>query len=289
MLTKKIPPTLLTAVWAVAVLTVGLFVLAACGGSSSAPAAAPAAATEAPAATTATEPTAAEATATEGTGAAPAATGEVTGTTPVTSTGATTSTAAATDPEAASDTASDTVAATARTFAIDPAASQATFILHEQLMGQPTEVKGVTSQVSGTLDVDPANPANTKVGVITISAADLQTDRDMRNRAIRRFILETDKYPEITFTPTAITGLPAQAKAGDSFSFQIAGDLKIKDTVKPVTFDVNLTVASDSKVEGVAKAQVKRSDFNLQIPSVPSVADVTDEVALELAFAATAQ
>jgi hypothetical protein len=43
---------------------------------------------------------------------------------------------------------------------------------------------------------------------------------------------------------------------------------------------------SENELSGTAKAQVLRSTFNLQIPSVPSVADVTDEVALELEFTA---
>ena len=98
---------------------------------------------------------------------------------------------------------------------IDQAASEARFLINETLVGIPTEVKGVTSLVSGTLAVDPADPVKTTVGTITIDARDLRTDRDMRNRAIGRFILESnkDEYRFITFTPTAITGLPAKTAA----------------------------------------------------------------------------
>ena len=115
------------------------------------------------------------------------------------------------------------------------------------MIGIPTEVKGVTSQITGTLAIDAADPAKTTVSTITIDARDLRTDRDLRNRAIRRFILESnkDEYRYITFTPTAITGLPAKAGAGDTFTFQIAGDLKIKDVSKPVTFDVEVKADSD--------------------------------------------
>jgi polyisoprenoid-binding protein YceI len=173
-------------------------------------------------------------------------------------------------------------------FAIDPAASEARFLINETLVGIPTEVKGVTSLVSGTLAIDAADPVKTTVGTITIDARDLRTDRDMRNRAIGRFILESnkDEYRYITFTPTAIAGLPAKAAAGDTFNFQITGDLKIKDVSKPVTFDVEVKADSDTEVSGLAKATVKRSDFNLSIPSAPGVADVTDDVRLELAFTA---
>ena len=175
-------------------------------------------------------------------------------------------------------------------FVIEQASSEARFLINETLIGIPTEVKGVTSQITGTLAIDPVEPAKTTVGTITIDARDLRTDRDLRNRAIRRFILESnkDEYHYITFTPTAITGLPAKAGAGDTFTFQIAGDLKIKDVSKPVTFDVEVKADSASEITGLAKATIKRSDFNLSIPSAPGVADVTDDVRLELAFTAKA-
>lgn len=176
-------------------------------------------------------------------------------------------------------------------FVIDQAASEARFLINESLIGIPTEVKGVTSLISGTLAIDVADPTKTTMGTITIDARDLRTDRDLRNRAIRRFILESnkDEYRYITFTPTAITGLPAKAAAGETFSFQVTGDLKIKDVSKPVTFDVEIKADSATEITGLAKATVKRSDFNLSIPSAPGVADVTDDVRLELAFAAKAE
>jgi len=175
-------------------------------------------------------------------------------------------------------------------FVIDQGSSEARFLINESLIGIPTEVKGVTSQITGTLAIDIADPAKTTVSTITIDARDLRTDRDLRNRAIRRFILESnkDEYRYITFTPTAITGLPAKAGTGDTFTFQIAGDLKIKDVTKPVTFDVEVKADSDTEITGLAKATIKRSDFNLSIPSAPGVADVTDDVRIELAFTAKA-
>jgi polyisoprenoid-binding protein YceI len=178
----------------------------------------------------------------------------------------------------------------ALTFTIDPSASEARFFVNEVLLGVPTEVKGVTSLISGTVTVDPANPAQSQVGAISVDASDLRTDRNLRNRAIRRFILESgrDEYQFITFTPTAISGLPEQAAPGDTFTFQVTGDLKIKDITQPVTFDVELTADSATQISGLAQAVVKRSDYNLEIPSAPGVADVTDEVRLELAFTALA-
>ena len=202
-------------------------------------------------------------------------------------------TAAATDTAPGGVTAAQGPAPTAGplTFTIDQSASEARFVINEVLVGIPTEVTGVTSLISGTVTVDPADPSASQVETISVDANDLRTDRNLRNRAIRRFILESgkDEYRYITFTPTAISGLPEQAEPGDSFTFQVSGDLKIKDVTQPVTFDVELTADSATQISGLATAVVKRSDFNLEIPSAPGVADVTDEVRLELAFTAKAQ
>lgn len=177
------------------------------------------------------------------------------------------------------------------TFALDPSASEARFLINEVLLGIPTEVKGVTSQITGTVTIDPASPAQSRVGTITVNARDLRTDRDLRNRAIRRFILESgrDEYQYITFMPRAVQGLPAQTAPGDSFTIQVTGDLTIKNVTKRINFAVEVTADSTTEISGLAKATIKRSDFNLSIPSAPGVADVSDEVQLELSFQAKAE
>jgi polyisoprenoid-binding protein YceI len=96
-------------------------------------------------------------------------------------------------------------------------------------------------------------------------------------------------HSNIVFTPTALEGLPTSGNAGDTLTFQITGDLTISGVTKPVTFATNGAAEPASKLSGLAKTQVLRSDFNLNIPNIPSVAAVTDEVQLELQFVATAQ
>lgn len=178
-----------------------------------------------------------------------------------------------------------------RNFVIDPAQSEVRFIINEVLLGAPTEVKGVTSQLTGTIQIDLGAPANTTISPIVIDARDLKTDRGMRDRTIRRFILQSgeDKYRFITFTPTSITGLPAAAEPGDKLSFEVTGDLQIRDFVAPVTFAVTVTADSATQITGLAQTTVQRSTFDLNIPNVPGVADVTEDVRLELAFVAQAQ
>lgn len=200
-----------------------------------------------------------------------------------------TATPTATSAPATAQSASN--AAAVRVFVLDAAQSEARFFINEVLLGMPTEVKGATNQITGAITIDLNTPANTVVSSIQINARELKTDRNLRDRAIRHFILQSadEKYQFITFTPTSIAGLPATAQPGDTFQFDIAGDLQIRDKVAPVTFAVTLTADSATQITGLAQATVQRSTFDLQIPSAPGVADVSEEVRLELAFVAVAQ
>lgn len=177
---------------------------------------------------------------------------------------------------------------TATVFTIDPAASEVRFQLDEDLRGVRTTVIGVTDQVAGQLSLNLADLSQTQVGVIQINARTLVTDNNFRNRAIQNEILDTGSFEFITFAPTGIEGLPASAAVGDTVSFTLVGDLTIRDVTLPATFAVEATAVSDSQITGSATAVVNRVDFGLQIPSVPSVANVEEEVELTIDFTANA-
>ena len=166
--------------------------------------------------------------------------------------------------------------------------SEARFIIDEVLRGSPKTVVGITNQVAGQIAVDPADPASAQVGQISINARTLATDSDMRNRAVKNRILQTDAYEFVTFQPTQLTGLPESAAAGEPLSFQIVGDLTIRDTTKQVTFDVTLTPVDETRLEGLATLTIPYRDFGLAIPDSPSVDTVADDVRLELEFVAVA-
>jgi polyisoprenoid-binding protein YceI len=53
-----------------------------------------------------------------------------------------------------------------------------------------------------------------------------------------------------------------------------------------VTFNVTAQAVSNSQISGTATATVQRSDFNLQIPNVPQVANVGQQVSLQIDFVA---
>jgi len=173
-------------------------------------------------------------------------------------------------------------------YQIDPTASQVRFELDEVLRGSPITVVGSTDQVSGEIAADLNDLSSTEAGLIQINARTLVTDSNFRNRALNNKILNTGEFEFITFSPTAVNGLPSSAAVGEALEFTIDGDLTIQDITLPVTFVVSASPVSETQLAGSASMTVNRADFNLQIPSVRDVADVEEEVELYIDFMANA-
>ena len=125
---------------------------------------------------------------------------------------------------------------------------------------------------------------------IVVNARTLQTDSSLRDRAIRGPVVlnsASDEFELITFDPMAIDGLPDTLSVGDSARFTVTGDLTIKGTTQSVTFAVDASWPQQDRIEGSATATVDRTDFGIDIPNAPGVADVSEEVTLTLDFVAT--
>ena len=159
-------------------------------------------------------------------------------------------------------------------------------MIDEVLRGEPVTVVGRTDQVAGLIAVDPTNPANTTIGTIRVNARTLVTVSDQRNRALNNRILQTDQFEFIEFAPSEIQGLPAQVTLGEPFTVQVSGDLTIRDLTKPVVFEITVTPVSETRLEATATTTIQRADYHLTIPDVPFVADVGEEVQLEIDFVA---
>jgi polyisoprenoid-binding protein YceI len=169
------------------------------------------------------------------------------------------------------------------------AESEARFLIDEVLNNQSKTVVGVTDQVAAQLIIDPANPANVQMGPVTINARTLVTDNNFRNRAIQNEILDTAEFEFITFTPTQFVGLPSSGTIGETFVFQIIGDLSIRDVTREVTFDLSVTVDSGTQLHGLGTTTISRQNFDLGVIELPpQVASLKDSVILELEFVAQA-
>jgi polyisoprenoid-binding protein YceI len=203
---------------------------------------------------------------------------------------ATTTTSSPSDTTAAgSDTTTGGSGAVA--FVIDPGQSIARFELDEVLRGEDTHVVGTTDQVAGQVQVDPSDLAGVEFSDIIVNARTFTTGAEQRDRAIRGPVIldsASDANELITFSVISVDGLSGELSSGETAEFTITGDLTVKGTTQPVTFDATVTMVNERTIEGSAVAEVTRDMFEIGIPSVPSVADVTNEVVIALDFVAVA-
>jgi polyisoprenoid-binding protein YceI len=111
---------------------------------------------------------------------------------------------------------------------IDATHSHVTFSIRHMVV---STVKGRFNVLSGALEIDTANPANSwvqaEVDVASIDTGD--TNRDNHLRAPDFF--DVEKYPKMTFKSTKVEPV------GEN-EYQVTGDLTLHGVTKPVVFDV---------------------------------------------------
>ncbi len=167
--------------------------------------------------------------------------------------------------------------------------SEVRFLIDETLAGNPTTVVGTTRRVAGDVIVNFQDPPASQVGTIAINARTLRTDTEFRDQSIRGQILQSaqDEFEFINFVPTELIALSqTPVGVGGMIDFQIVGDLTIRDVTRSVTFDASVTVESEARIFGFASTVVLYEDFGLTINAPPNVADIGDEVILEIDFVA---
>ena len=127
-----------------------------------------------------------------------------------------------------STTVEPTVAAGARTtWKIDPSHTLVEFSAKHMMI---TTVKVRVAEVDGTIYTDEKNPQNSSVEA-TLKATSLDTRTDQRDNHLRSAdFLNVEKFPEIKFRSTRITG--------DKEHFKLTGNLTIRDVTKEITLDV---------------------------------------------------
>jgi polyisoprenoid-binding protein YceI len=185
-----------------------------------------------------------------------------------------------------STTAAAPAAGAATVYRIDAAQSEARYEVGETFFQGNRFVTAIgrTKGIAGDVLVDFANPANSQIGAIVIDVSQLTSDENRRDNYIRNNALESSKYPQATFVPTKIEGIPASVKPGETLTLKVTGDLTVKETTKPVTFDVTLT-ANEDKLTGSAVTQILLSDFSVGPIQIAMLA-TEDEAKLAFDFVA---
>lgn len=123
------------------------------------------------------------------------------------------------------------------TLELDPANTRINFTLEATLH----TVHGTFALKRGTIHFNPSTGSAS--GLVVVDATSGDTENKGRDHKMHQEILESQRYPEITFTPTRLSGkveLP-----GDS-SAQLDGTFKLHGTEHPMTLTLPVQVKGDN-------------------------------------------
>jgi len=193
------------------------------------------------------------------------------------------STSQTTPPEAATAV---PVAGNTALFKVDAARSEASYTIDETFINQNNTLAtavGITTDINGELLLNYADPAASKLGEITVDISKLTSDSSRRDNAIRGRWLESSSYPIARFVATKLENFPANPQEGQSISFQLVGDMTVRDVTKTVTWEVT-AMLNGNELTGTATTQIMLVDFGVEPPSIAGVLSVTDGALLTLNF-----
>lgn len=166
--------------------------------------------------------------------------------------------------------------------------SEAVYRINEQLARRdlPNDAVGKTSDIEGQIVFSADGTVDAEQSKITVGVRSLRSDSDRRDSYIQRNSLESNQYPEVTIAVTEIRGLSWPLPTSGEATFEMVGDLTIRDQTDTVTWETTATF-TESGVEGLAKTVVTFEQYGMTKPRVAIVLSVVDEIRLEISFVAT--
>lgn len=172
------------------------------------------------------------------------------------------------------------------TFVIVPDETTVTYAVDETFLNENNRLNtaiGATSQVTGQLSVDLANPGQIEFSEFTVDISTLTTDSSRRDNAIRGRWLESSRFPIATFKVNELVGFPTDPQEGQTLTFQMAGDLTVRETTKALTWDVN-AVKNGDRLTGQMTTFIMMEDWGVPPPNIAGVLIVKDGVTLTIDF-----
>jgi polyisoprenoid-binding protein YceI len=160
--------------------------------------------------------------------------------------------------------------------------SEVRYRVREQLVGLsfPNDAVGATKAIEGAVVFDAQGrflPGDSRV---TVDLRTLRSDEARRDNYIRRNTLETDRFPTVTFAPTEALRLPVPLPRSGSVSFELLGDLTVKEVTRRLGWEATATF-DGPKVTVRARTAFRFADFGLRVPRVSVVLSVEDDIKLE--------
>ena len=137
--------------------------------------------------------------------------------------------------------------------------------VREQLaiLPAPSDAVGRTTAVDGELDISGLEISKVDV---TADLTQLTSDRSMRDERIHSIGLETDAFPEATFSLSDPITFEAQPVDGETISAGATGELTLHGVTNTVCVPVEATLTHNS-IQVRGSVGVVFSDYDIQTPN----------------------
>lgn len=145
----------------------------------------------------------------------------------------------------------------------------------------PSEAIGRSRAVTGALVIDASGQLVAPESRITVDLREIRSDSGLRDRFVRDNVLRTAQFPNAEFVGREVRGLPWPAPPTGQLNFQLAGDLTVHGVTRPAVWDVAAEI-NGPEVSATASTRAKITDFGMQVPRVPTVLSLEDELVLEV-------
>ena len=133
----------------------------------------------------------------------------------------------------------------------------------ETLFGQDTEGVGRTNAITGSLSLV---GTSVESGEFTVDMTTVQSDSGNRDNQFRGRIMNTDTHPTSTFTLTQPIELGTIPAEGQAITATATGDLTLRGTTLPVTFDVQARL-NRGNIEVDGSIPIVFADWGIPNPS----------------------
>jgi polyisoprenoid-binding protein YceI len=150
----------------------------------------------------------------------------------------------------------------------------------EEIFGGDTfkrEIAGRSPEVTGSLTVEGGELSAT---TITVDTTALATDQARRDRWLKGNALDTDEFPEATFTLVEPIALPDDPAVGEGVAVDAAGELTLHGVTQEVVIPVEACFAGDS-ASVAGSLRILLEDYEIEPPDVPGLAKVDPDGILE--------
>jgi polyisoprenoid-binding protein YceI len=186
-----------------------------------------------------------------------------------------------------------------RTFIISPEESEVAYIATEELFADAltkygldpgmSTVRGTTQAIEGqlTLNFDDLSSALGE-NRFTVDMTTLSTDQSIRDNWLRTDGPRFNQYPVAEFIASEIVGAPESYTRGEEVTFQLVGELTVREVTQPKTFEVTATLVNNT-ITGTATTDALLTEFDIEPPHFFNTLTVADPFSIEINFVAHAQ